>query len=243
MPEVWIITQARMTSTRLPGKILLRAGAKTLLEHHIDRLSHFGSNIVVATTDRNSDEPVVAFCKQKNIHCMRGSEEDVMDRFVKAIEAFVSPNDIVVRVTSDCPLIDASLIEQGVKAFVEESPKDPYVSNCFPRSFARGFDFELFRASSLLDAASKTNDPFDREHVTPYLWKNKSGDTILKNISQEKDHSSLRICVDTPEDYTLIKKLIEEHGCSEMRYAEIEALLISHPELVAINAHIEQKKN
>lgn len=236
-----IITQARMTSTRLPGKIMREINGRTLLSYHIERLRQTGIKIVVATTLNDEDDMVASYCADENIDCVRGDEHDVLSRFAEVFKQHRAK--YFIRVTSDCPLIDPSLILDGVNKYIELNNENIYLSNCFPRSYARGFDYEIASINSLMDADQTTTDSFDREHVTPYLWKNKTGRVKIQNISQDEDHSTLRICVDTPEDFELIKILISDYHAETMNHTEIESLMVSHPELVAINAMVEQKKN
>lgn len=236
-----IISQARMTSSRLPGKILKEVGGKSLLGYHIERLKKTGLRIVVATTVNHEDDAVVRFCEEEHIDCVRGSETDVLSRFAEVLKCH--PAKYFIRVTSDCPLIDADLILQGVDEFIRADHGSLYLSNCFPRTYARGFDFEIASAEMLLNASDAATDSFDREHVTPYLWKNKQGSMALRNISQDVDHSNLRVCVDTIEDFRLIEILIVQYAAHHLSYTEIESILNNHPELVAINAMVEQKKS
>ena len=116
------------------------------------------------------------------------------------------------------------------------------MSNGIERTFARGFDFEIFSFQLLDDAFNKATDEADLEHVTPYIWKNKSGKVEMYHIKQTDDNSKLRITVDTADDFELIKRLIENHKANELPYNEIESILKSHPDLIALNSHIEQKK-
>ncbi len=240
-PKIGIITQARMTSTRLPGKVLMEVGGKSILQHHIERLKQTGYEVVIATTNNVEDDPIVEFASQKNIDCYRGSEHDVLARFMDVQHE--KKLDMIVRVTSDCPLIDPSLIQKGVQLYLEEQDDHLYVSNCFPRTYARGFDFEVFSGKMLEEAFLDGLEAEDREHVTPYLWKNKPGHFHLKNISQQMNNGLLRITIDTPEDFELIEILIEKYHAEKMNFVMIENILNAHPELVAINEHIEQKKN
>ncbi|MFN0031724.1 MAG: cytidylyltransferase domain-containing protein [Flavobacteriales bacterium] len=240
-PNVAVITQARMTSTRLPGKIMLPVNGEPLLAHHLRRLNNRNWQIWVATTSKATDDVVQDFCTANQMSCYRGSELNVLDRFYQT--AIESGSSILVRVTSDCPLIDAALIQNGIDVFVAAKNDFAYVSNCFPRTYARGFDFEIFSIHALEDAYKNASQEFDMEHVTPYLWKNKSGLMQLINMAQTPDNSHMRLCVDTSEDFVLIKELIEKHDADKMNWQHIEALMNQHPELVAINKEVEQKKN
>jgi spore coat polysaccharide biosynthesis protein SpsF len=237
-PRIHIITQARMTSTRLPGKIMIEAAGKTMLEHHVHRLQKAGHPVIIATTINSEDNPVEAFAQQHNLGCYRGDEHDVLGRFYEANQQF--PGDIIVRVTSDCPLIDSALIQQGIDAYLALNDDRCYVSNCFPRTYARGFDFEIFSAHMLAEAHTEATSTHDREHVTPFMRTTHS--ERMHNIAQEKNNGALRLTLDTPEDLIVLKHMIEDTSALELGFAEIENLLLSHPEWITINEHIEQKK-
>jgi spore coat polysaccharide biosynthesis protein SpsF len=237
---VRIITQCRMTSSRLPGKILMPLGSETVLAHHLIRLKKSGLPVCMACTSNAVDDALVEIAKQYEVDIVRGSETDVLQRFADAIERY--PADWIVRVTSDCPFIDPDLIMQGVALLNQFQTCDAYVSNCFPRTYARGFDFEIFHSSLILEALQQSNDAYDHEHVTPYLWQNKNGRMQLHNVAQSPDESQWRLCIDTPEDYELCQYLETHFGASQLSYHQIHALMHAHPALGQINAHIEQKK-
>jgi spore coat polysaccharide biosynthesis protein SpsF len=237
-PRISIITQARMTSTRLPGKIMCMVGGKSMLQHHIDRLKKSDCNIVVATTTNEADDAVEVFANQQQLNCFRGDEHDVLGRFYNANKMF--PADIIVRVTSDCPLIDAALIQLGIDAYVELNDDNCYVSNCFPRTYARGFDFEVFSATMLEEAHQQATSIHDREHVTPFMRTHHAEQ--MHNIAQARNNSSLRLTLDTPEDLQVLEHMLEETPALQSGYETIEDLLNHHPDWIAINAHIEQKK-
>lgn len=239
-PNIGIITQARMTSTRLPGKVLQKVNGRSLLDYHIDRLKRTGFEIIIATTTNITDNPIIEFCDKNDIKSSRGSEENVLSRFYSA--AVENKLDIIVRVTSDCPLIDPHLIRNSVEKYLRFNNDNMYMSNAIDRTFARGFDFEIFSFSLLEEAYKHATLLRDLEHVTPYIRDNHSGLGEFYEIKQTVDNSHLRITVDTSEDFELVKNLIEKYNAQDLPYTEIEKILVDHPELVAINQHIEQKK-
>ena len=238
--KVGVITQARTTSTRLPGKILLEAAGRSFLDHHLDRLEAAGLEVYVATTVNATDDAVVALAEGRGLPVHRGSEDDVLARFTGCIEAYGL--DTVVRVTSDCPLIDGNLVAEAIAVF--EAAHDPwlYVSNGLERTWPRGFDLEVFSGEALLDAGRSATDQPEREHVTPYLYANGSGRMTLRNLARERDASSYRVTLDTADDLAVITALIEQYDAAALDAEGIIAVLDAHPELVALNAHIEQKK-
>ncbi len=229
-----------MTSTRLPGKIFKEINRKSLLAYHIERLQKTGFDICIATTTNSDDDVVCEYANNNNIKLYRGSEHNVLSRFYEA--ALKYKFDIIVRVTSDCPLIDPHLIRNAVEKYLQFNNQNMYISNGIERTFARGFDFEIFSFKALEDAYKNASDESDIEHVTPYIWKNKSGLIQFYYVKQSENHSNFRITVDTQEDFNLIKELIEKYNADNLSYNEIESILINHSELVKINSHIEQKK-
>ena len=239
-PSVGIITQARMTSTRLPGKVLIEVGGQTLLDHHLDRLAMSGLPVFVATTVNDADEPIVELASGRGLVTHRGSEDDVLSRFAECAES--AHLDVVVRVTSDCPLIDGRLIADAVALYVEAADPDLYLANTLERTFPRGFDFEVFSGSMLADANRHASTLPQREHVTPYLYDNVSGRTTMRNISWPVDRSAYRVTLDTEDDLRLIRTLIEEYDAPSLDCAGIIEVLDAHPEVATINAHVEQKK-
>ncbi len=229
-----------MTSTRLPGKIFKNVNNKSLLQYHIERLQQTGFDICIATTTNATDDSVCEYAKANNIKFHRGSEHNVLSRFYEAATKFNA--DIVIRVTSDCPLIDPHLIRNSIEKYLQLNNKNLYMSNGIERTFARGFDFEIFSYELLKDAFEKANEASDLEHVTPYIWKNKSGKVEFYHIKQAENHNNFRITVDTSEDFELIKTLIEKYKADKLNYVEIEKILLEHPQLLEINKNIEQKK-
>lgn len=229
-----------MTSSRLPGKVLLPGGERTMLAHHVDRLRDAEAPIIVATTTNLTDEPIVDAADQLGVASFRGSESDVLARFAGAADE--SGLDVIVRVTSDCPLIDGHLIREGVDRFLEYDDPDAYVSNTLERSYPRGFDFEVFSASALREAHERATDAVDREHVTPYIHSNRSGRVNRVSVTRSPDASRFRVTLDTEDDYAVLRRLIEEHDAASLGVDAIIDVLQRNPDLVALNAHVEQKK-
>ncbi|NOL45035.1 glycosyltransferase family protein [Kribbella sandramycini] len=238
--KIGIVTQVRVTSSRLPAKVLLTAAGRTFLEHHLERLRATGLPVVVATTTNFNDDVVLAVAKEADVPVFRGSEDDVLSRFAGAAREHAL--DAVVRVTSDCPLIDPAVVAAGVDRWRAEADPDLYLSNCLERSYPRGMDYEIFSAARLYDAEAKATLQADREHVTPYLHQNRSGEMRLLNLAWSGGGAQYRLTLDTPDDWKLLDALIEEHGGSDLNCAQLVQLLDAHPELAALNAHIEQKK-
>lgn len=239
MTRVGILTQARTGSTRLPGKVLLPLGEGTVLRHHLARAATSGLPVVVATSDRPADDAVAQEASRCGVPHVRGSEHDVLDRFARAAAA--DRLDVVVRVTSDCPLIDGALVARAVRTWLAVDDPWAYVSTGLQRTYPRGFDVEVFGGPALQVAARSATRAADREHVTPWFYR--GGDPRVRPVAltQERDDSDLRVTLDTADDLRLLRALVEDHGALGLDLDGIVGLLRSRPDLVALNAHVEQK--
>ena len=241
--RIVIITQARMLSTRLPGKTLQQVVGKPLLQWHVERLQRVSdiSELVVATSDRDADAPIVEACAEWGIACFRGPELDVLERFELAAEAHAA--DVVVRVTSDCPLIDPQVVQLVIDRFFEIDVD--YCSNTIERTFPRGLDTEVFSREALNTAHCSARDPAEREHVTPYIWGNPKQFT-LGSLVGEEDHSDHRWCVDTEDDLRLIKALLSDLDnrglATSFTWQDVLDVFSRHPNLRFTNRKVRQKK-
>lgn len=237
-----IFVQARMGSTRLPGKILKEVLGKPLLDYLVERLLQCKecSGIVILTTVHPQDDVIESFCQERNIPCFRGSEEDVLDRYYQA--ALVRHPEGIVRITSDCPLIDPEVIDEAVRVFRENYPTIDYVSNSLQRTYPRGLDVEVFSFKALEAAHREAVKEEEREHVTVYLYRHPER-FGLKNVAYRSDESRHRWTVDTAEDFTLVKLILEElyPKNPRFRFKDVLEQLRRHPEWSLINAHVEQK--
>jgi len=240
MTSIGIIIQARMGSTRLPSKIMLPINGLPVLQYQINRLKQFNPYIILATTNKIQDLPVVDFATKNQLRYFRGSENDVLNRYFECADFFKL--DVIIRITSDCPLIDADILQSAIKDYLDYNDSQLYLSNTIQRSFPRGFDFEIFSFSLLCEANKFAISESDREHVTPYIWKNKSGKTKIKQIVRKEDKSRYRLTLDTPEDLSLIKELIERFEADKLSENDIINILDNNPNIVAINSSVEQKK-
>lgn len=238
-----IIAQARMTSTRLPGKVLKTVLDKPLLSYFIERLRRatLADQVVIATTINASDEPIVDLCRTLQIGFTRGSEDDVLSRYFDA--AVVTGADTIVRVTSDCPLIDPALVDETIRFFHEESANFDYVSNSLETTYPLGMGVEVFSFRALQEAYSEGTEKADREHVTPFLYTHPER-YLIGGIRFPRDLSKHRWTVDTPEDLALITRIIETLYPlkSDFNLADILELMVVHPDWPLINANIRQKK-
>jgi spore coat polysaccharide biosynthesis protein SpsF (cytidylyltransferase family)/aryl-alcohol dehydrogenase-like predicted oxidoreductase len=207
--KVVLIVQARMGSSRLPGKVLLPAAGKPMLAHQIDRLRKVrgADEIVVATSLLEGDDAIASFCQMYGIAVVRGSETDVLSRFSAA--AVASDADVVVRLTGDCPLIDPALVDHAIEIYLASQAERTYVSDTIDRSYPRGMDVEVF-SRSLLDLADRCAvTRYDREHVTPFIRRSLGEIAAARNVAAAKRLDCLRVTLDYPCDYENIKALIE----------------------------------
>jgi len=240
--RVVIISQARMTSTRLPGKVMLEVLGKPLLEYHVERLKRvsLADELVVATTTNDTDQPIVDLCEKLGVKFFRGSEEDVLSRYYYAACEYNA--DAVVRVTSDCPIIDPEIVGRVIEVFLQSYPKYNYVSNGLKRTYPRGMDVEVFSFSTLKEAYYEALEPQEREHVTPYIYRRPERYSLL-NVAHEIDQSNYRLTVDTLEDFSLIKLILENLYLSD-KYFNLQDclnLLENNPDWIKINNFIKQK--
>jgi len=202
------IIQARMSSTRLPGKVLKKIKGKTLLEILIERLKHSKKidKIMIATSNNAKDLAIVKLAKKINIPYFIGDENDVLDRFYQAAKKFKA--DIIVRVTGDCPFHDPKLVDDIINFYLVNKDKYDYVSNVDPPTFPDGLDLWVFPFKTLKRAWKKAKLQSEREHVCPYIWKNPHLFRI-GHFESKIDYSHLRWTVDDATDFEFIKNIFE----------------------------------
>ena len=237
--KIVAIIQARMTSSRLPGKVLRIIGNQPMLWYSTHRLSKSSmiDHVVVATSNNSSDDDVFRFCKSKNFNCFRGDLDNVLSRYYFAGLTYQA--DIMVRITADCPLSDPLLVEHGIELFQKNATD--YLSNTVKRTYPRGFDFEIMTFDALKKAYLCATKGFEKEHVTPYIWKTHPEQFRISQITQPNDYSSFRITVDTQEDFEVMKILIEQYKADQLNYNQITTILQKHPEIAALNKNVQQK--
>ncbi|MGE7950567.1 cytidylyltransferase domain-containing protein [Lysinibacillus xylanilyticus] len=238
---VTAIIQARMGSTRLPGKILKEVNSKPLLAYQLERISHSNwiDKVVIATTLAPKDDIIVEFCENYGVDYYRGSEDDVLSRYYEAAEQY--GGDIIVRLTSDCPIIDPDIVDETIQCFFNNDYD--YVSNTIERTYPRGLDTEVFSKAALKRAWKEATLKRDKEHVTPFMYSNPEIFN-LGYIKNKQDYSQYRWTVDTAEDFELIELILKElYQENNMFYmSDVIELLKKYPKWIELNAHIEQKK-
>ena len=236
------IIQARMSSRRLPGKVMIKVeNENTVLDCVLNQLqsSREIKNVVIATTDQKEDDIIVEFVKRRAIKYFRGSKKDVLDRYYQCAKKFSFSE--IVRITSDNPLIDYEIADTVVKYF--KLNNYDYITtelpfNTFHRTYPSGYTVEVFTFSALENAWKNAKLPSEREHVTPYFYKNKE---IFRqtDIENSEDLSHFRCTVDTKYDLELIQKIYSNIKKRPILLSDVIKLLETNTEFVKINAHVK----
>jgi spore coat polysaccharide biosynthesis protein SpsF len=237
--RVVAIVQARMGSTRLPGKVLQELAGESMLIRVVKRLrcARLIEDVVVATTERASDDAIVAECRRYSVPVFQGDENDVLDRYFKAAQS--AEAEIIVRITSDCPLIDPEVTDKTIRAFMGNSPD--YASNTLVRTYPRGLDTEVISMPALMRAWQEARRPYEREHVTPYIFEHPEEFMCLP-VTGEQDYSAHRWTVDTPEDFEFVRLIYERlKGKGEFSWREVLGVVEREPELLELNRFVVQK--
>lgn len=236
-----VVIQARMGSSRLPGKVLMPLAGKPAIAHVLERVAAARTidHCVLATSTLPADDAIANYCRDHSIPCVRGSEDDVLSRYLLALELF--PADIVVRITGDCPLTDPSMIDDLVETMKSDPSDVDYLSNTqAPRKIPHGLDVEVIRAAALRRAGREATAREEREHVTPYLYRHPELFRI-RRADPPVDLSAHRWTLDTPDDHQLLERILLALAPAAYRWQDTLAVIDQHPEWRAINAAISQK--
>ena len=235
--EIGCIIQARMGSTRLPGKVLeeLEAG-KSCLEYVIQQLEDVFDikNMVIATTFLEEDDVIEKFCVERGINVFRGEPKNVLDRYYNCAKEFSIQN--IVRITSDCPLIDPKIVLELIKKM--KTGEFDYVSNALNRTFPIGLDAEIFTFHALEQSWKVAQLQSEKEHVTPFIKKNPKSFKQY-NLESDKNKSNIRITLDVPEDLMLIRNIVSKISNRPILYKDLMELFEREPEILAINKNIK----
>ena len=230
------IVQARMASTRLPGKVMLAAAGKPLLGHVVERLSFSTTlgKIAVATSTDERDDIIAGFCNAQNIPVFRGSIDDVLDRYYQASKHLGL--DVIVRITSDCPLIDPMLVDEMVRFFIEHEDQYDLVTNRNPLTYPDGLDADVMSMGSLEYVWQHATEQHQREHTIPYFWE--AGMRVYNFEHPDQLFYKHRWTLDYPEDYELIKSIFTSLYKEGELFTTQDILdyLVLNPELLKINA-------
>tara|TARA_B110000211_G_scaffold115663_1_gene133916 strand:+ start:3119 stop:3868 length:750 start_codon:yes stop_codon:yes gene_type:complete len=236
--KIVIIIQARLNSKRLPNKVLKKINNITVLEHIIYRLKKLNLPIIVATTTNPKDKKIINLCKRKKISFFSGDEKDVLKRFYNTAIKFKAQT--IIRITADCPLIDYKIVKKLIKLYSKGNfdhvgvATGAGVSKIRCNKYPDGLDAECFSFSALDKAFHKAKLNFDREHVTPFLWKNKKKFNIGTLVSK-KDYSHLRITLDNLDDLKLIRTIYRKIGKKNFYLKDINRFFKSNPNLLNLN--------
>lgn len=230
-----------MTSERLPGKVLVDIGGQTMLERVVRRVqqSQRITGLVVATTTNPADEAIVAECERLGVRSIRGSEEDVLGRFADAANAV--GGDVFVRISADSPFVDADVIDLIINRFLNADPPVDYASNKLEPTFPLGLDAEVFSRGALLKTAEEAKAPYERSHVTVYMYQHPELFRLMA-VKASRDLHSWRWTVDTPEDLEFARAVFDRlDGRNDFSWLEVVEVLEADPGLAAINSHVNAK--
>jgi spore coat polysaccharide biosynthesis protein SpsF len=237
------ILQARMTSERLPGKVLAEVAGRPMIEHQLRRLERCEriDELVIATTMNADDDPLVELAGRLGVRAFRGSEHDVLSRYAGA--AREASADLVVRLTSDCPLADAGEVDVVVRELEERRATCDYASNGLEPTLPRGLDAEALWRDTLERADRMAASKPAREHVTWFVYSERPDLFELHAVHRPYDAADLRWTVDTDADLAMVRRLYDELGLAErdVPLDELIAYVRAHPEIAAMNAHVRQK--
>jgi spore coat polysaccharide biosynthesis protein SpsF len=235
------IIQAHMGSTRLPGKVMLDLGGRPVLRRVVDRARAIAGvdEVVVACASLPQDDVLERACGEWGVPVFRGSDHDVLARFLGAARAYGA--DACVRITSDCPLLDPGVSGDIVRRFHAAQPPVDYASNKIPQSFPRGLDTEVFTRAALERAAADATHDYERAHVTIHLYEHPESFRLL-SVTSEVDRADWRWTLDTPEDLAFLREVYARLGPGDgFAWTDVVALLQREPALMDINRHVVQK--
>jgi spore coat polysaccharide biosynthesis protein SpsF len=241
--RVVAIVQARMGSTRLPGKVLAEIAGEPMLVRTVERarLAKTVDDLLVATTQTAADDAVEALCRARGYAVYRGSTEDVLDRYYRA--AVQASADVIVRLTADCPLLDPALVDLAVQVFLDAAPPADLVVNRLPgaRTFPIGLDVEVVSFRALERAWREAVEPNQREHVLPFLY-DPPGRFRVVRLDAGHDYGSLRWTVDSPEDLEFVRQVYARlEARRDFGWRDVLALVQAEPALAEINAQVWHK--
>jgi spore coat polysaccharide biosynthesis protein SpsF len=237
------IIQARMGSTRLPGKVLADIGGRPLLERMLERLSRSEriDETVVATSYLPDDDPVAEMCARRGTRIVRGHPTDVLDRYRQAAEEAAAA--VIVRLTGDCPLIDPQVVDLCLRTYLEADPPVDLVVNRLPweRSYPIGLDTEVFSRDTLDTAWREAREPHQREHVVPFLYENLDRFSMI-HLEADGDYGGYRWTVDAPDDLEAVRRIFAAFGGrDDFGWREVLSLMEREPELARINQSVVHK--
>lgn len=239
--KIIVLVQARLSSSRLPGKVLQPLGSRVVVGQVFHQLSFLrnSSQIVLVTSVENSDSPLVDWAIEQNVPYYRGSLHDVLDRYYQA--ALYYKADAIVRITADCPLIDPQVVDVVIHRFMESGVD--YCSNVLPPTFPDGLDTEVIKFSALQTAWREATLPSEREHVTPYI-RNHPEQFTKTTVVHTPSLEQYRWTLDTAEDYDFLQRVVKEveQPGKPIFYRQVLELLQQKPELMELNNHLKRNE-
>ena len=242
--KVVAIIQARMGSTRLPGKVLKKINGKPMLQYTIESLRNCEllDQIIVATSNLRKDDAIEEFTEEVGVDLFRGSEQNVLSRYYYAAKE--NNADVVVRITGDCPLIDYQITDQVIQLYLDNKEEVDFASNNLERTFPRGVDVSVFSFFALKTAYRNATLNAEKEHVTPYITETHKEEFKLINHEAQEEYRrpDIRITVDEKDDFKLVKKIINKIESKPITLDDVIELLTQNQELLKINSHVKQKK-
>ena len=235
MLNISAIIQARIGSTRLPGKVLMKLNEDTVLSLLLKQLKHskFLTEKIIATTNNPKDDVIEKFATSNNIKLFRGDSDNVLDRYYQCAKKFSLTH--IVRITADNPLIDPYIVDQAIKKY--STFNYDYLTNSIDRTFPNGTEVEIFSFDALEIAWKYAKKKSEREHVTPYFYNNPKKFKI-HHFKQKKNQSKFRYTIDRKEDYALIVEILSRIKKRPVRTSDIIDLLTTNPQLLKLNSHI-----
>lgn len=239
--KIIAIIQARMGSSRLPGKVLAEIHGMPMIAWVVERArkAKLVDAVVVATTVAANDDAVAEMCEARGYACVRGRAADVLDRYMQAAEMYGA--EIVVRLTGDCPLIDPDVIDNTIQAFLDSDPPAIYGSNRIVRSFPIGLDVEVMTFEALKMANQEAKEPYHREHVTPYFYEDTNRFRIV-SVHADGEYGHYRWTVDTPEDLRFVRAIFSRlNDVNDFSWNDVLEILKTEPELMKINRNVRQR--
>jgi spore coat polysaccharide biosynthesis protein SpsF len=240
--KVVIIVQARMASSRLPGKVLLDLGGRPVLDWVVRRASRArgADQTIVATSTAPEDDAVESFCEERGYFFSRGDMHDVLDRFMQA--ANKTKAEVIIRITGDCPLVDPGMISDNLNTFLTTLPPLDFAANRLPgdRTIPIGLDVEICTRQALETAWREATEPHQREHVMPFFYENPDRFRIL-HIKHSPSYGHLRWTLDTREDHLLLQKVVSSFDGDDFSWNEVLELFREQPQLAEINAEVSHK--
>ena len=237
---VGAIIQARMGSTRLPGKALLDIDGMSMLARVVDRVRRARTidRVIVATTTKTQDDPLAEHARTLPVDVYRGDEHDVLDRYYQAASQHAL--DIVVRITSDCPLLDPGLVDDVVRLLLDPASPVDYAANTVTRTYPRGLDVEAVPFATLARAWRDATSAHERAHVFPYVYEHPEV-VSFAGVADLVDRSGMRWTVDTDDDLAFVREICRRLGTREFTWTDVVQVLDANPELLRINAQVRQK--